>query len=370
MSALHQTAEAARIARDLARGVWPDEMPRVDVETAQDILRDAGLYTGEIDGDPGPLTLYAFALAVAAVRDVGTWAYESHVPTIEGADAWAARCVELGLDGVILMLSDVDDAIARVWRLEHSPERYMAAVGAARAAGLSVAFMPWVTPHTGFMSSMIADVIALCDACKVHDVHVDAEGPWRRQGDTDHRTLARLTVAAFAEAGIRTGVSGYPAMAVPGGVDLVDYEGRVVEMSDNDTIDPWIDAIVERGAIGGRPGAIKPQCYSQFDSDHASAVYEPGATQRYGVERWGISLIPRESAERWIALAAYRQGGRPKWSTTRHMMVAWTEAVRLGSHQIPYWSRWWLSDSRQPDVGAFTRDVAARRRAFRALGVA
>lgn len=370
MSLLRDTAEAARLVSLMARGVWPSNaLGEEAVKAYQRALAAVGLYDpGDddewIDGDAGWMTRFAHAQAIAAVRGIGTWAYDDLIPREDKADEWAAMCAGLGLDGVILMLSSARDAHAGIWRLEHDAARYIAATQAARRHGLRVAFMPWVAPRRKFIEDMIGDVLDLCEAAEVYDVHVDAEGAWRVSGDTDHHTLARRVVAEFAAAGVRTGVSGYPAMAVAGGMDRPGVEclGRDCD-DDNDTIDPWVDAIVEAGAIDGRVGAVSPQCYSQYDAEHASDVYLPGNTQTYAAVRWNLTELG-ERAELWMALAAYRQHSRPKWSTLRHMAVAYTKAVELGAEQIPYWSRWWISQGSPPEVRAFVAGVAERRRHF------
>lgn len=372
MSLLSTVADTVRIVAHLCEDGLPTAPAAV--EMAQRALAAVGLYDpgdGDewIDGDAGWMTRFAHAQALAAVRGIGTWAYDDLVPSESGADAWAAMCAGLGLDGVILMLSTARDAHAGIWRLEHDAARYIAATQAARRHGLRVAFMPWVAPRRAFIESMISDVLDLCEAAEVYDVHVDAEGAWRVSGDADHRTLARRVVSEFASAGVRTGVSGYPAMAVAGGMDRpgVECGAGICDVPDTDTIDPWVDAIIEAGAIDGRVGAVSPQCYSQYDAEHTSSVYLPGNTQEYASDRWNLAELG-ERAELWMALAAYRQHMRPKWSATRHMAVAYTKAVELGAEQIPYWSRWWTSQGSPPEVRAFVAGVAERRRHF--LGLA
>lgn len=382
MDTLRDTAEAVRIVRALSTGAWPHNAMGADVvKTYQRALAAVGLYDpGDddewIDGDAGWMTRFAHAQAIAAVRGIGTWAYESNVPIVSDAAQWARDCRAIGLDGVIFMLSDVEDAIAARWRLEHGMLRYVEAARVAMDHGLQVAVMPWVTPHRDFMAAMRDDVLELCRRAGIYDAHADAEGPWRRRGDADHGVLANDTVLAWAAEGIRTGISGYPSMAIAGGMDRPGIVCTVeCDVPDNDTIDPWSDTIVEvervgpsdedEGArrTGKRPGCLSPQCYSQFDEDHASSVYEPGRTQQYAASRWGLHQVG-DCAERWIALAAYRQHTRPKWSTAKHMGVAYTAAVELGSHAIPYWNRWWIEHGPAPEVRAFTSGVARRRRHF------
>lgn len=278
----------------------------------------------------------AYGVARSRRRRVSVWWDVKGPPTIRYLDRHLKNLATLGVDGLVIMLSDLDGSWS--W----STDELRAFTDALHARRIPFGVDVWVKPTTAFVK-MLPGLFESVANVGAQFIEFDTERPggWDRTKDEDPDWSSSKVV----------GFSSLEAAAENIAVTMVNSP-----VPWGTTTHPGMLATTAR-LLGQHGDFVVPQAYSRVKTDEPQGA-RPGSYQERIYEQthrtYGNMPIV-------MGLAAYDQEF-PGWSPSQAMVTAADASFDLGVREVRFWSWKWIGGYNGVPKNRYAYDAVSRLR--------